>query len=103
MNFFHCCERYEYYSLVCRPAHPRNEKQPAVAMTQMGLSSVIQATILSSAFQEVRETEPITFWALDTITVSWKTLLRLDSRLKAAAVRTRAKKKAKIHVGAVFF
>ena len=83
-------------------ADRRNELSPAESMNRMGLSVMTQAAIMDPLHEDVRGTETITSWVLETISINWKTLLHLKSKLKAAAVRSRAKKKPKINVGAVF-
>lgn len=71
-------------------------------MNRMGLSIPFQYAILDPRHESVRLTESTTYWALETVTIHWKTLLKLTSKLKAVATRTRARKRARLDVGSVF-
>ena len=79
-----------------------NELSPSQAMNRMGLTQAVRDAIMDSTFAEVRKTQTITFWAHDTVEVNWKTLIRLKSDLKAAANRTRSRKRLKPHVESIF-
>ncbi|KAI4129813.1 MAG: hypothetical protein LQ338_002064 [Usnochroma carphineum] len=64
-------------------------------MDRMGLSRATQDKIMDPLFEGIRQTGPITYWALDTVRENWKTLLQLQRKVKAAAIYTRAKKNRK--------
>ena len=83
-------------------ADRRNDLPPSDAMRRMGLSTAFQAAILDPKHESVRLTESTTYWAMETVTIHWKTLLRLTSKLKAIATRSRARKRAKLDVGSIF-
>ena len=80
-----------------------NQLSPSEALRRVGLGQETRDAIMDPNFYEVRMTETVTYWALNTISVNWKTLIRLMENLKAAATRSRARKKyKKQHVGNVF-
>lgn len=72
------------------------ESPPRAAMSSMGLTHEVQNRILDDRFEQIRQTQSITAWVHNTITVNYETLLLLQQRFKAAAIYIRKKKKRKI-------
>ncbi|KAL9596089.1 MAG: hypothetical protein Q9219_006037 [cf. Caloplaca sp. 3 TL-2023] len=70
-----------------------NALPPREAMTLMGISETTQAAILHPDYYHIFRSQTTTYWALDTVTVNWKTLLHLQDKLKEAAIKSKAKKK----------
>ncbi|KAL8736510.1 MAG: hypothetical protein Q9166_000302 [cf. Caloplaca sp. 2 TL-2023] len=65
---------------------------PSQMMACMGLAQTVQNTIMDPAYDEVRKTEPITFWVVDTVETRWNALLQLKLKLKDTAERLRERR-----------
>lgn len=63
------------------------------ALERLGLQPKTCAAILDPRFTQLLETETLDFWVKDTLRTNYKTLLRLQKRLKDHAANTISKKK----------
>ena len=79
-------------------ADPRDKLSPGDAMRRMGLSTAVQDAILDLKHESVRLTESTTYWAVETVTIHWETLLKITANLKDVATSCRVRGRAKLDV-----
>ena len=92
----------EYMRAQILMADSKDERPPAQSLARMGLTDATKNAIMHPRHSEIRKTQTIRYWAMETVHINWLTLLDLKAKLKVAAKNTRAKKKAKTHAAAVF-
>ncbi|KAI4097851.1 MAG: hypothetical protein LQ344_000123 [Seirophora lacunosa] len=74
-------------------ADPHDLLEPSDALKRMGLTQSLRDAIMDPLHEDIRETEKITFWALDSVSVNWKTVCHYHQTLKTAAVTLKSKKR----------
>ncbi|KAL8919719.1 MAG: hypothetical protein Q9172_004857 [Xanthocarpia lactea] len=79
-------------------ADPHGWLEPWDALKRMGLTQKLQSAIMDPRHEHIRETETVTFWALDTVTVNWKNICQFQQTLKTVALTLKSKKQRKAQV-----
>ncbi|KAL8750730.1 MAG: hypothetical protein Q9184_006317 [Pyrenodesmia sp. 2 TL-2023] len=83
-------------------ADPHGLLGPWDALRRMGIKQKVQDAIMDPRHENIRETETVAFWALDTVTVNWKNICHFQQTLKTVAVTLKSKKKRKAQVQDLF-
>ncbi|KAL8905726.1 MAG: hypothetical protein Q9171_006565 [Xanthocarpia ochracea] len=83
-------------------ADPHVSLEPWDALKRMGLTQKLQNAIMDPRHEHIRETETVTFWALDMVTIKWKNICQFQQPLKTAAVTLKSRKKRKDQVQDLF-
>ena len=65
------------------------------AMTALGISDELQASLINPEFSEIFRSQTLHYWLVDTMTIRNSTLLKLLHRIKSYAKVTVAKRNAK--------
>lgn len=75
--------------------YQETKTNPRGAMQAMGLQEETRDTLLDPADADVRNTESLMYWIVDTLKIRYKTIAMLNSRLKRAVARGKRSKKVK--------